>query len=310
MDTTENSRVVALAAPKDAALYFKYVLPVCPYLLLPDLGDEDLGKNLDILASWIEIYRNLLPPEFHGFDNRFGLTDEAFVPVSPCVETYKEMLFCDGKLDLDFDRVTPKKWKESLEAAALSAMALARKGGFNTANLMIAPLGPDQKFDPEKTDPSITLANLRLVDTSRLSWEKLLELRKDKDAVSRLRDLRLFFRTNYEGQERNFIVDDLARLVDEYERSVKTWDLDTRDEVLGVVFSPESIMAKSVAFLGSILSGEPLASILSATAAVSCDLGRISLKIGKMRRQAVEMKFKNPVSYIVEARNACDQSLK
>jgi len=43
---------------------------------------------------------------------------------------------------------------------------------------------------PEASDTALVLANLQLVDVSRVGWRQILELRKDEDATRQLRNLR------------------------------------------------------------------------------------------------------------------------
>ena len=44
-------------------------------------------------------------------------------------------------------------------------------------------------------DVSLSLPNINLIDTSKVKWEKIIEYRKDKESMKKLRNLRLFLHT-------------------------------------------------------------------------------------------------------------------
>ena len=65
---------------------------------------------------------------------------------------------------------------------------------------------------------SLTPANIPLIDTSKASWEQILERRKDTRALRKLRKLKMFLQDNYQGKDKDYIEDDLAMRLDKYSR--------------------------------------------------------------------------------------------
>ena len=154
-------------------------------------------------------------------------------------------------------------------------------------------------------DPAVILGNLKLVDAIRISWDKLLELRQDESAAAHLRNLRLFLVKEYtEGQNSEMIRDDLERRVQNYEQTVREWELDTRDGAISAIFSSKTILATSGALAAAVIAGGPLATILAPPVAFGLifEVGKIALEVKKRERQLNIIKASDPVAYLVEAR--------
>jgi hypothetical protein len=65
----------------------------------------------------------------------------------------------------------------------------------------------------------INLMKAPVIDTSKVEWEQILDIRKDKDFSNKLRNFRLFLNENYEGKSPNFVRDSLEKKMEEYEDS-------------------------------------------------------------------------------------------
>ena len=53
---------------------------------------------------------------------------------------------------------------------------------------------------------SLSLDSIQLVNINKVCWEQIIEFRKDEDAKSKLRNLRLFIYENYLGKSQAYIV--------------------------------------------------------------------------------------------------------
>jgi hypothetical protein len=130
-----------------------------------------------------------------------------------------------------------------------------------------------------KNDFFAALTGLKLVDINKMSWEQVVEFRKDKDSRAALRRLRLFFSENYAGKDRAFIVDDLLSRIDRQEQVAKTWGLQTTLRSLAVAFTDRSILMTTVGGLAVAATGAPLP--IAATAGAIITAGSCGLEFGK-----------------------------
>lgn len=155
-----------------------------------------------------------------------------------------------------------------------------------------------------ETAASISLSGLKLIDTTHVSWDHILEFRKHGEAKRRLRELRLFFHQNWRGQPPQFIEDDLQRRIDEYNRAVSEWGFATVNSAISTVAQ----MTRGSAPLAAILSwfaawcGEPAAMV--AASAISGTILGMSFEIAKNLRRRKMLSKACPIAYILEARRS------
>src|SRR5439155_18622697 len=107
----------------------------------------------------------------------------------------------------------------------------------------------------------LAASGLPLVDTSRATWDQVMELRADPEARRQLRRLRLFFLENYTGKPKAFIEDDLLRRIDDYESTRRKHGFEAVLSSMSVLLEANSLQAAAVAGLTSALFGGPLAGI-------------------------------------------------
>ena len=288
MSHPSDTRIAALADAKDAALYFKYVLPLHPLQAFPESQRS--------LHGWQRVMRDLLPPEFLDGTKVHGLSG----PVIDFITWYL-MAFPDQfGVALTEEELQRRRVTDGPQFVT-AGLALALAGNFSLDNIMVSTTDVPEDASG---DPSITLTKLKLVDTSKISWDKLLELRRDETAAARLRDLRLCLVKEYENRDIHFVRDDLERRLENYDRTVRDWELDTRDSALTAIFSSKTFMASSGAMLAAVLAGGPLATVLAPAAAVGMtfEAAGILVDIRKRRRKLSDLKATDPVAYLVDTR--------
>jgi len=154
---------------------------------------------------------------------------------------------------------------------------------------------------PDSIDSFIlSLRGMSVIDANRLSWEEILEFRKDESARSSLRRLRTFFEDNFAGKDPDYISDKLLSLEDDYSRTAKLWGFETTQKALSVVFSERSSLVTSASGLAAALAGAPLG--VAAAAAAAIPLGRFSLEFSNALIKAAREKTQNPVRFISHLR--------
>lgn len=150
-----------------------------------------------------------------------------------------------------------------------------------------------------ESDVSLSLSNINLIDTSKVKWEQIIEYRKDEIARKKLRNLRLFLHTNYQGKSRAFIEDDLGKRLDAYYDTCKDWGFDTLTATISVVMDSENLISLLVGSTCATLFGGPVAGLI---AGASIEIGNISLNIAKRKHAFNKLKRDHDLAYIIEAK--------
>lgn len=158
------------------------------------------------------------------------------------------------------------------------------------------------------SDPLIAISGLQIVKTDDVSWEEIVEFRRDKESRRKLRQLRSFAMNNYSGKTRSYIEDDLLLRIDEYEAVIRKWRFATTDGVLSSLLNSKLLAGAGAGSLVSILCGAPLPAVLAAGAATVTELGKAALHIRKQNFELREALRNHPASYIAEARSRLDRS--
>jgi len=266
MHSSLYGTAVAVAAAKDAALYFDHVVP----LGLAPLGrvESVTGRRVCSSVSFDDvprdpILRELLPPEITTRDNNMcsllhGIEiyvrasqdrhDAGWLEalVSPDIANKVAKLARENSRD----PITPQLMQESVEwVSHLQTQDRAGKLSFFAG----VPL---RGSTASTASVALTLKQLNLVDTKNVSWEQIHEFRKDLDNVKRLRNLRLDLARNYEGKDPEFVRDDLERRLEEYREAAKLWGFSTRERAMSIVLSDKSTAAVTVATIAGLVLGD------------------------------------------------------
>ena len=147
---------------------------------------------------------------------------------------------------------------------------------------------------------SFSLPRLQLVDTSALSWKRLLEFRKDNDSRRKLRNLLLFIYDNYLNKSRSYVEDDIICRIEDYNDTVKKWGMRTVESSFQMIFPYKSPAAVLAAGFAAVLG---LDVPLSSAAGAVFEIGAITIKITNEKRGLHDFGKDNPVSYIIESNN-------
>lgn len=150
---------------------------------------------------------------------------------------------------------------------------------------------------------ALGLSGVPLVDASRASWEQILELRKDPDARAKLRNLRLFFHSNYQGKPTSFIVDDLGRRLEEYSATRKRLGFESVTGCISSLLDAKSLQAAAATGIAAAFVGGSLAALSSA---VFVELGSVALEFSRRRFAIQEFENAHNLAYLIETRKAIE----
>lgn len=149
--------------------------------------------------------------------------------------------------------------------------------------------------DSRSDDLGLLLSGIDLIDTSKVSWDQILEFRKDVGSVQKIRRLRRLIYMEYLDKPPDLIRDELEDRINQYKEATKLWGFETGSGLFQIVLTAEALIG--VAALGSALFGAPLA--LASVGGVAA-LGQCMLEITR-RKSAIKLEQKrNPVAYLAE----------
>ena len=148
-------------------------------------------------------------------------------------------------------------------------------------------------------DVSLSLANINLIDTSKVKWEKIIEYRKDKESMKKIRNLRLFLHTNYQGKSLAFIEDDLGKRLDVYNDTCKDWGFETLASTISVVMDSKNLISLLAGSACAELFGGPVAALVTGA---GIEIGQVSLNIAKRKHAFNKLKRDHDLAYIIEAK--------
>lgn len=305
--------VVSLGSTKEAALYFDKVAPIdvnralvgvttnqdqvydncVPYdnndavdgvfrSLIPDAVDTT-DISLDFMALQVAIsvislhkgdedsfYKVLRPVNFH-LSNRYGIT-----------LTYQDL----------------RRRKEISNNLRIILNNNLKRLGFDGAPTWIPEEFLSSNFikAPIELRFALSIRDLNLIDVSKLSWEQIIEFRKDQDSMKALRDLRLFFEENFDGKDLGFISDKLSQLTEEHSKTAKLWKFETIQKTLSATFSNEKILIASAGGIAAAFGGASIP--LAAAAASIVPLGSFALEISRAAIDAQKERVQRPTQFL------------
>lgn len=180
--------------------------------------------------------------------------------------------------------------------------ALDRK---NLVYSIIPPTG----FDPiigtsdSLTDSlGFTFSNLKVIDAENADWEQILEFRKDKDALKKLRRFKLFFYDELADKDLSYINDLIAVKMEDYENSCKKHGIDMIQKSYKTILNSKILLAGFSTSIAALIVNKPELFQLSAIGAGVLELGRITLEVSHANVERKIMRNANEISYFVEAK--------
>lgn len=152
---------------------------------------------------------------------------------------------------------------------------------YGTPIVPIYDLSADRKSGYREGERQVvvaTLLNLRVVDEQHLTWEQVIDFRKDEENRQKYKRFLHWLDKDMVGKSRAFIKDDIALKLDDYQRSLKKHGirtiLGTIEEVLDAKY-----LASTSAIAGSLtLIGHPTLGMLTGAGLI---VGKIVVKIGQ-----------------------------
>jgi hypothetical protein len=286
---------------KMGALYFDLIIPisftsvpqrVVPIQVVTELQTQGLPSPIRKDRSKIR-YSNT----FEDDKPNSELMLEIFIDAG------KKMYFPTYEKDSrEWDMHLASCFMEDEEGFRTSLNALFRKTGLqHLPVLMPADLRISESASVE--DVTFEIANIPLVDVRKLEWKQILELRKDKDSIRKLRRMRLFLHDNYRGESRRYVEDHILKMLDDYEQTAKRHGLELVTGVLSAIFDSKSLLLfGALSVVGAIL-GSPTAAGASALVGSIAEIGKITLTVVNKKYEFSKLKNDHPLAYLIQLRD-------
>ncbi|MCK9684111.1 hypothetical protein [Scleromatobacter humisilvae] len=266
-----------------AAIYFDRVIPTN----IPDVtmrGPDD--------PVYYEVLKEILPETLVDPSTKTGLSQSIITYVAYFYLTFPA---AGGVYSLAGGETLEQRRDSRMPEFLKAFGALVESSRMNDFSVYGAPLSVPQETD--SADPCLILSNLDLIDTTKLSWRQVLELRRDVDAVERLRNLRRMVYKDYSGKSEAYIREDLEFRISEYESATRLWGLPLQKGVLEIAMTGDALMAMGAA-TALTLFGAPIAAAAAAGGAIA--IGKAALAIAQRKRDIDLERRRNPVAYLVK----------
>lgn len=280
-----SDTVISLIDPKQAALYFRYVIPC--NMAIDIIKDERAGRTLSIGAI-----RSIIPEHLrdnpHFIDRLIEINE---VSRQLCAKVFIESGRCQGPIC----GVSPDEYSY-IEQRFNDAL-----NSFNN-DFGLSDNSIDFPFEPTGVSASgdivVSLIQIPLIDTRSASWAQIEQIRIDQEAMRRLRRLRLFMSDNYSGKSKAYIEDDLGQRLDQYLQVARKAGLETVLGAFGTLLDSQLLAGGLIGSFISVLAGEPIFAALSAGSTALIEIGKASLQIRKNNAERKVQLEQNPVSYL------------
>ncbi|MHB0955694.1 MAG: hypothetical protein ACYC0X_04875 [Pirellulaceae bacterium] len=305
--------VVAYTNYKDAALYFDYVVPVIEDTIRNSVAGL-VAKSFDVNAALSNIThevsttpRILLPPHLSS-DPQFSsllIRLSVWSALSGIIEIARQHPSGGAaealqKLNqiLQVDVSQPKSLDTHL-VALFDRYKLDQYPELLPADMtqLLAKLGLSPN-DAENI--GLSLVGAKLVDTTNVSWDQILEFRKDTRGREKLRRLRRFFTTNYEEKSQAYIEADLHQRLEEHEAVVKSWGFETIMTTIESFINMKTFTAIAGGSLAGYCSQSPVIGFVSGGA---LELSGLAVTLARCLHRGNQLKS-HALSYILDARKA------
>lgn len=278
---------ISLADSKQASIWFDKIIPFCL--------DED-WKDLPVRLEDSNLFPKILLSKEKGMDVIPEYLDvlKAHHILATLIESEPEKVNLD--IGIVNHKIVDEFYKISINTFYDKFPSLLN------IPIIYPQIVYDKKGVVKESNFGLNMSGIEVIDTSNTEWKHILELRKDKKSLKKLRRLRLFYESNYSDKEVEFIKDDISQRIDDYKSSIKNWGFTTTIGTVSNVINSNSFAILTTAVLASkFLGNEALFTGLGAVTAVY-ETGNVALEVVKAKIELNATIRENPIKFIVDAR--------
>lgn len=311
MDYPAKSVALTFAGGKDAALYFDYIVPLTHAVFeKPELSAD--GSRATASVPWDampspRLLRDVLPPPLSEWRNPFDIINMLQMlagGLGPELGGTIPTLTDPRAVDIALPRA-PEAFHLVPEVAVRGWLTYLSECHANGGLSYVT--GVPARATEAVSSPALVLSNLNLVNTDDCPLEQILEFRKDADSQRKLRRLRTFIYSNYNGKPLAYVEDDILQRVDDYADAVKLWGFRTATGAIKYILNDKTVAALGTTALGAFLLDYKPVALGAVAVSATLVIGNLALYCIEQRHSLTGLKTSNGVGYIVDARAALER---
>ena len=313
MNNYISSNVICFDHFKTAAIHFDRVIPISYEVLAQSIvpfGTSDKSlKSYGSIQKTLELtqdaYRNVWDIIYRKAQES---AYDAHITWEDAVEKFARATLADSKQgkqkEYDLTRLikslqgqtesTKTLYKRFLHTFDVTQAALFVPDG---TRLLQDASNPDEIAQ----DVMVTIAGIPLVDAERATLAQVRQLRDDKEAQRKLRNLRIFLFENYNGKPSSFVEDDIHKKIDDYQVAASKHGFDILESCLACLIDAKSIQsAIAGGFVGWLFGGP----VLGITSGVTTEIASLTLTLMKGIREFSVFRQQHDLAYIFHAKKS------
>ena len=277
---------LAFNSEKDAALYFDKVIPVnFNEFVNPERFDANEKPALEII-------KELLPDEYKINVQSPKSANEIFGIKEDYYDYYMSVL------NPRLYALTARKFDQA-EYERMKDDCIKRLIHFIKDEYAIVDSDVPLTESADGKETCVRLVGLQLIDTSKASWEQILEIRRDKASLYKLRKLRLFFEDTCVEKDENYIRDVISVYLEDYKAAAKSFGFDLATKTISFL-APIATIATTFVFPLLQKQNISLQEIINASVPMSMELGGAALQILRSKYDWHGVVSNNPCAYIAD----------
>jgi len=319
-----HNTAIIFGRVKDALLHFEYVIPM--NVTGEAMGYRPVGNES---GQSIDKFKEATMRDYREFTDFFG-TPEAmqrfYPPALAQHPSFKDTVnIFDGLLFAHMIKAAEgeeffQKYLESLAQLIGSEQAVRAKQlspSIEALQRVFSKLATDfqlldipidcapfflESADEHSISGSVSVLRIRVIDTDNVPLSQIVEFRRDKQKMEKMRAFRLFAYEQYSGKDRAYVEDDLQKRLSDYEDAVRASGFGTKIKTLSFLFDSKVLLGALATSAVAGLMGNPNLAMEAFGAGTILEVGKLSLEYAKQRHELRKICRENPISYIADAK--------
>lgn len=152
----------------------------------------------------------------------------------------------------------------------------------------------------------LSVRQICVIDTSKVTVPQIMEFRKDKETMNKMRNFRLFAYQQYSGKDRAYIEDDIQKRLSDYKEAVRACGFETTVKTLSFLFESKLLIGAFATSAVSLLMGDARLAMEAFSTGAILEVGKLSLEYARQRHELRKICRENPISYIADAKQTLE----
>lgn len=217
----------------------------------------------------------------------------------------KENFQVPKKIDLD----AMYKTRDETKTQFFNALILEISKRMTSGNTLGIPLFNESilnyNFQPNNNNTvfekvEVEIINNPIIDCSSLEWSHILDAKKDKDFVKKVKRFSIFINKNYTGKDLSYITDDLNMQLQDYREVCEKHGIKLKDETFKSLSNSKSLFGTLGITLLSMICEMPQYAIATASIGAILELANLKINLKNFQDQYESSINKSPIALIYE----------